>query len=51
MRSGLTTVGLTAAAPVQQHAATFDDVLRRQPPTDFNPQQMLERVLHAAAAQ
>jgi arylsulfatase len=36
---------------VQQHAATFEDFPPRQPPPDFNPQQMLERVLHAAAAQ
>ena len=42
---------LPAAPLVQQHAATFDDFPPRQPPPDFNPQQMLERVLHAAAAQ
>jgi len=42
---------LPAAALVQQHAATFEDFPPRQPPPDFNPQQMLERVLHAAAAQ
>ena len=42
---------LPAAALVQQHAATFNDFPPRQPPPDFNPQQMLERVLHAAAAQ
>ena len=42
---------LPAAPLVQQHAATFDDFPPRQPPPDFNPQQMLERVLRAAAAQ
>ncbi|MET0997924.1 MAG: hypothetical protein ABWX73_04330 [Marmoricola sp.] len=37
MRTGLTTVGLPWPP--------------RQPPPDFNPQKMLEQVLHAAAAQ
>jgi hypothetical protein len=42
---------LPAAALVQQHAATFEDFPPRQPPPDFNPQQLLEQVLPAAAAQ
>ncbi|MET1058413.1 MAG: hypothetical protein ABWX84_02375 [Nocardioides sp.] len=42
---------LPAAALVQQHAATFTEFPPRQPPPDFNPQKMLERVMHAAAAQ
>lgn len=42
---------LPAAALVQQHAATFEDFPPRQPPPDFNPQQMLDRVLRAAVPQ
>jgi hypothetical protein len=38
------------AAALVQHAATREDFPPRQPPPDFNPQQMLEHVLHAAAA-
>ncbi len=41
---------LPAAALVQQHAATSVDFPSRQPPPDFNPQQMLERVLRAAVS-
>jgi arylsulfatase A-like enzyme len=40
---------LPAAAIVQQHAATFMDFPPRQAPPDFNPQGMVEAVLHAAA--
>jgi arylsulfatase len=40
---------LPAAAIVQQHAASFMDFPPRQAPPDFNPQGMVEAVLHAAA--
>jgi arylsulfatase A-like enzyme len=38
-----------AAAIVQQHAATFKEFPPRQAPPDFNPQAMVESVIHAAA--
>ncbi len=34
---------------LQQHAATFEDFPPRQAPADFNPQEMLNSALHAAA--
>ena len=34
---------------LQQHAETFTDFPPRQAPADFNPQQMLNSVLNAAA--
>jgi arylsulfatase len=39
---------LPAAALVQQHVATFEMFLPRQPPADFNPQGLVEKVLAAA---
>jgi arylsulfatase len=40
---------LPAGYLIQQHAATFEDFPPRQAPADFNPQEMLNSVLHAAA--
>jgi arylsulfatase len=40
---------LPAGYILQQHAATFQDFPPRQAPPDFNPQEMLNSVLHAAA--
>jgi arylsulfatase len=41
---------LPAGYLLQQHAATFNDFPPRQAPADFNPQEMLNAVLHDAAA-
>ena len=41
---------LPAAYLLQQHANTFRDFPPRQPPANFNPQEMLNSVLNAAAA-
>jgi arylsulfatase len=41
---------LPAAAIVQQHIATFKDFPPRQAPAGFNPEDMVESVLRAAAA-
>jgi arylsulfatase len=41
---------LPAAAIVQQHVATFKEFPPRQAPAGFNPQDMVESVLRAAAA-
>jgi arylsulfatase len=40
---------MPAAAIVQQHVATFADFPPRQAPPDFNPQEMVDSVLKAAA--
>ena len=40
---------MPAAAIVQQHVATFEDFPPRQAPPGFNPQSMVEAVIHAAA--
>lgn len=40
---------MPAAAIVQQHVATFDDFPPRQAPPGFNPQSIVEAVIHAAA--
>ena len=34
---------------LQQHADTFTDFPPRQAPADFNPQEMIDSALHAAA--
>jgi hypothetical protein len=41
---------LPAAYILQQHAATFTDFPPRQAPALFNPQEMLNSVLDAAAS-